>query len=403
MNKIILPLLLSACVFIFFSCEGQNENSSIVVVGGPFENREWTYDGMPDVTNATDTSACWKQEGPKLLLTGTVYHADGRTPATGVLLYYYHTNTEGRYVHKAEVPGSMAPNHLGQTHGYIRGWVKTDQNGRYSIYTVRPGVYPTRDEPAHVHVTVKEPNEISEYYLDSFVFDDDELLTSKERNKLSNRGGSGVVRLVEQDGLLIGERDIILGLNIPDYPDKKISVRHSGKAIGEDVSSFMPFHAWGPDRGTRTCPVCKYGWYHGVLYFVGNQPHWTDIKQWLQFLEAESKVREKYLKVYFIYGNEENYEKSRREEELADVGRELGLKYVALTFVPSFRDSESEINLIRIDPDAQNTFLIYKRSRVIASFVNLKAGEESFQEVRRTLDESINDYFKFAKPDFRKQ
>jgi len=187
-------------------------------VGGAFENSEFTYYGIPKSISSTDTSTGWNQNGQKILLTGTVYQIDGKTSAPDVLLYYYHTNTNGRYLHKTEEKRSMPPNELGQTHGYIRGWVKTDSTGKYYIYTVKPGSYPNFDEPAHVHITVKEPNDINEYYIDDFVFDDDKLLTSAKRNRLENRCGSGVLRLVQKDELQIGERNIILGLNIPDYP-----------------------------------------------------------------------------------------------------------------------------------------------------------------------------------------
>jgi protocatechuate 3,4-dioxygenase beta subunit len=186
--------------------------------GGAFENREYTYYGIPKTTSSIDTSAGWKLNGQKILLTGIVYQVDGRTPAPDVLLYYYQTNTEGKYLHKPDEIRSMPPNELGQTHGYIRGWVKTDKEGRYSIYTIRPGIYPTNDEPAHVHITVKEPNDINEYYIDDFVFDDDKILTSARRNRMENRGGSGVLRLVQKGDLQVGERNIMLGLNIPEYP-----------------------------------------------------------------------------------------------------------------------------------------------------------------------------------------
>ncbi len=186
-------------------------------VGGNFENSEFTYYGIPKQVSPIDTSAAWSQDGQKILLTGTVYLVDGKTPAPGVLLYYYQTNTGGRYLHKPEVQRSMPPNELGQTHGYIRGWVKTGKDGKYFIYTVRPGSYPTSEEPAHVHVTVKEPNELNEYYIDDFLFEDDTFLTPAKRNRLQQRAGSGIVTMNEKNGILTGERNIILGLNIPDY------------------------------------------------------------------------------------------------------------------------------------------------------------------------------------------
>jgi protocatechuate 3,4-dioxygenase beta subunit len=331
-------------------------------------------------------------------LTGIVFQNDGKTPAPNVLLYYYHTNTEGKYVHKPKEKRSMPPNKLGQTHGYIRGWIKTDAEGKYSIYTVRPGTYPTRDEPDHVHITVKEPNNINEYYIDDFVFDDDKLLTTAKRKKLENRCGSGVLRMVQKGKLLIGERNIILGLNIPHYPIKPKNEIISGKNIGEDIISFIPFHAWGPDKGTRTCPICKYGWYHGVLYCVGNNPNWDDIKKWLVFLETESTTRARYLKVYFIYGNEKNYNKLNREKELEQLGKELQLEKTALTFVPHFSDSESEIDLNKINQQVENTFLLYKRSRIVGKFVNLKPNQDNFNVLRKGLNETINEYFDLPKP-----
>ncbi|MBK8955201.1 MAG: intradiol ring-cleavage dioxygenase [Saprospiraceae bacterium] len=187
-------------------------------IGGAFENREFTYYGIPRSVNAVDTSPGWHQTGQKLKIKGVIFKADGQTPAPGVLLYYYHTNTEGTYLHKPEIRRSMAPNDLGQTHGYIRGWVQTDQHGAYEIYTVRPGSYPGRTDPAHIHCTIKEPNDIAEYYIDDILFDDDPLLTERHRQRLEQRAGNGIVELVSDGELAIGVRNIVLGKNIPGYP-----------------------------------------------------------------------------------------------------------------------------------------------------------------------------------------
>ncbi len=379
--------------------ENANE-TDVQNVGGPFENSDYIYRQIPVDINSVDTSPGWKEPGIKMLVTGRVYKKDSKTPAPGIILYYYHTNTEGKYQHKPGEPRSMPPNDKGQTHGNIRGWVKTDSNGRYSIYTIRPGVYPNFDEPAHIHVTIKEPD-LKEYYIDEFLFDDDKFLKSAKRKRLANRGGSGILRLVSKNGLLVGERDIILGLNIPDYPDEplqattgKILTSKPGLQIGEEVSSFIPYHAWGPDKGTRTCPVCKYGWFHGILYFVGNSPDWNDIKQWLTFLEKESIKRKQYLKVYFVYGNENNYNKDNREKELESIGKELTIQNIALTYLPSLKDTESEINLNSLNPELKNSFLVYKRRKLIGKFENLNANNENFKEMISLLDNSINEYFK---------
>lgn len=393
-------VLLSAILSfeLLVSCHSQERSTGVsatssLAVGGPFENREFLYQKMPDTIGPADTSAGWHQNGPKLLLTGTVYGPNGTIPVPGVVIYYYHTDVTGRYKHRPEVPGSMPPNDKGQTHGYIRGWVKTNDKGEYFIYTVRPGTYPTRDEPDHVHLTVKEPNQISEYYIDDIVFDDDPMLTTAKRLSRENRAGSGVVRLVQKDVLWVGERDIRLGLNIPDYSAAASEKALSGREAGEEVFSFGPNHAWGPDKGTQTCPVCKYGWYNGILYFVGNHPDEADIRKWLVFLEAESLKRKKYLKVFFVYGNEEDGAKNRSDAKLEKLGSELQLKQVALTSVPSFSDRPSDIYLNRINPEVENTILVYKRSIIVGKFVNLRADASSFSLMQQSLDKSVNEYF----------
>lgn len=393
---VILPLFI---IVNAVSCHSQSKESrqsktAVTPIGGSMENKELVYSGIRKIISNIDTSSGWALRGQKLLLTGIVYRSDSRTPAPGVIVYYYHTNTAGRYVHNPEDKRSMAPNNLGQTHGYIRGWVKTDSSGKYSIYTVRPGSYPDGTELAHIHLTVKEPNEIPEYYIDDIVFDDDVLMTTKKRIKMENRAGTGVVRLMEKGQLSIGERNIYLGLHIPNYPLPANAEDDNGKKIGEDIISFTPYHAWGPDKGSKACPICKYGRYHGILYFVGNHPNWTEIRQWLTFLEKESIKRDKYLKVYFIYGNSNAYNKQSRKAELEKLGKELLIVRTALTFVPSFSDIESDVYLAKINSNNGNTFLLYKRSNVIGKYINLKPGEQNFTLLRKKLDETINEYFK---------
>lgn len=365
------------------SCQSQPRQSNKGQTTGP---------QVSALTNR-DTCPAWNQPGPKLLLTGTILQADGITPAPGVMLYYYHTNISGRYPQDASEPRNMLPNAEGQSHGYMRGWVKTGSDGRYFIYTVRPGAYPGSDIPAHIHPTITEPGGIPEYYIDDFVFDDDKLVNSAFRKKMENRGGSGVLRLVRKGDLLVGERNIILGLNIPDHPSGKTSAGRSGRNVGEDIFSFTPFHAWGPDKGSTVCPICKYGWYNGVLYFVGNNPEWAEIRKWLLWLEEESRKRNKYLKVFFIYGNKNGYSKTVRMKELESLGRELGIQQTALSFVPSFNDEASDVYLNKISPEEKNTIIVYKRCKITDKYINLDPTESNFKTISGRLDASINEYF----------
>ena len=391
-------------VFLFngmTGCKGQtkqatsnsnNSNNKNGIVGGPFENGDFMYIGMPENIKSIDTSAGWTQKGQKLLVTGTIYKLDGKTPAPNVILYYYHTDINGVYAGKQGLDPRVLRN------GYIRGWVKSDANGKYAIYTVRPAPYPNTNFEAHIHPAIKEPNIDKEYYIDEFVFDDDKLLTGEKRKKLENRGGSGILRVLISGDLQIAEHNIILGLNIPNYPETNKTEKQSGLEIGEDNPSFIPFHAFGPDKGTRTCPVCKYGRFHGIVHFVGNNPNWDDIKKWLTFLEQESVIRSKYLKAYFVYGNEKDYDKDTRQNELENIGLELNLKNIALTFVPSMTDTESEVNLNKINPSVENTFVIFKHRAIIDKFINFEATAVNFKIISSTLDKTKGEYFYLSEP-----
>lgn len=355
-------------------------------VGGPFENREFIYIGMPDQIPAVDTSPGWTQSGQKMLITGKIYRRDGRTPAPGVVLYYYHTDVRGYYADRQGLDRQVI------RHGYIRGWVKSDAEGRYSIYTVRPAPYPNSDLPAHIHPAIKEPG-FTEYYIDEFVFDDDKLLTTDKRRRLEDRGGSGVLYPTKIGEMQIVEHDIILGLNIPGYPDEQAVGLRSGREIGEDVVSFMPYHAWGPDRGSRACPICKFGYYHGILYFVGNKPDWPAIEKWLSWFERTSKARQKILKVYFVYGNERGYDADRRRKELEDLGKRLGIESLALTFLPSFTDRPSEVFHNRINGDVGSTMIIYRNRKIIDKYIDLEPTQDNFDRISATLSRTESPYW----------
>jgi len=278
----------------------------------------------------------------------------------------------------------------GRTHGYIRGWVKTDLGGRYSIYTARPGAYPNETIPQHIHLSIKEPN-------DDIVFDDDPFLKATIRKKMEYRGGSGVVRLVHKDGLAVGEKDIHLGKNIPNHPKFVDQNTTSGNDVGEDVMSFTPYHAWGPDVDTKACPVCKYGSFHGLLYFVGNNPNWAEIKKWLTWLENEGRARNGYLKVYFVYGNNISYNKQLRYDQLNSLGKTLDITHSALTFVPSFSDTISDIHLQNIDQETQGTIILFKHGNIIGKWVENSPTKENFKKITSTIDNSISEYYYFHK------
>lgn len=220
-NLIVVGFFCSAILF-WSSCSGQekeknnqNKIQTQKLIGGGCDGCELMYEGMPKNISAVDTSAGWFEAGEKLLVTGIVLNLDGKTPAKDVVIYYWQTDNNGFYSPSKDL------NKNASRHGHIRGWVKSDEQGRYEIYTIRPMPYPKENIPAHIHISIKEPALPNEYYTDELVFDDDKKLTGAERKKLLNRGGSGVLRTVNVNGMQVAEHNFILGLNIPDYPISK--------------------------------------------------------------------------------------------------------------------------------------------------------------------------------------
>ncbi len=180
------------------------------IVGGGCDGCESIYEGMPEQLSWETKIAAENEPGERMEINGVIYKADGKTPAPDVILFVYHTDAKGYYSPSPEQTG------LARRNGHLRGWMKTNAKGEYKFTSIKPAPYPNRDIPAHVHPIVKEPDK-NEYYFDDYWFDDDALLTKEKRATRENRGGSGTIHLTKINGVWTGTRNIVLGLNIPDY------------------------------------------------------------------------------------------------------------------------------------------------------------------------------------------
>jgi protocatechuate 3,4-dioxygenase beta subunit len=180
-------------------------------VGGHCDGCEAIYDGMPAQLNWETRIASASEPGEPLEVSGVIYQADGKTPASGVILYVYHTDANGIYSPAHGATGGARRN------GHLRGWMKTNAKGEYKFVSIKPASYPNSNIPAHIHPIIKEADK-NEYYLDSYEFANDPLLTQQERARRKNYGGSGIVTLTKSNsGVWLARRDITLGLNIPNY------------------------------------------------------------------------------------------------------------------------------------------------------------------------------------------
>lgn len=218
--KIIFMKVLFMLAILLISTLGCSQNSTskkmqkALHIGGNCEGCEAIHESPVPFDSLKNMSWLpdWNDAGKKLAVNGTVYKTNGE-PAPDVIIYVYHTDQAGVYPKKGNEKG------WGIRHGYIRGWMKTNEKGEYKFFTSRPGAYPGREAPEHIHITIKEPDK-NEYWIDEYLFDDDPLLTERERKNCRNRGGSGIIKVKDVGNMLKAERNIYLGKNIPDYPKK---------------------------------------------------------------------------------------------------------------------------------------------------------------------------------------
>ncbi len=115
------------------------------------------------------------EPGDPLHVRGVVCRPDGVTPASGVILYAYQTDSKGRYIH---LP-SKSPR--------IKGWMRTDAEGRFEFLTIRPGPYPNRTEAAHIHFQLWGPDVPAQWNVD-LLFEDDTLIKADKRAESASLG-----------------------------------------------------------------------------------------------------------------------------------------------------------------------------------------------------------------------
>lgn len=161
-----------------------------------------------------------------------------------------------------------------------------------------------------------------------------------------------------------------------------ISGANSGPKIGEFVNAFEPHHISGPDAGTDTCPVCKYGNTPAVQVWIHKRES-ANLKQVIQLLDKKVAKNPSKFKAFVIVLTPKA-ELQQTQTWLKSLAKETGSKGVALTTLdPS--DPGVEANQINISDKISNTVFVYKNRKVTANWVDFVASSATLKALDRAI------------------
>ena len=130
------------------------------------------------------------ETGTPLVIHGRAFAADGKAPLIAAVVFAYHTDRTGVYDRRG------TPAHSWR----LKGWAKTDSEGRFEFRTIRPGPYPGGRQAAHIHLTLF-PADGTRYHAGGVLFEDDPLVDAHERETTRRDSVFGSVRPVRREGV----------------------------------------------------------------------------------------------------------------------------------------------------------------------------------------------------------
>jgi protocatechuate 3,4-dioxygenase beta subunit len=141
----------------------------------------------PSDTKWTATIVPAAEPGEPLVVEGRVFAPDGQHTVAGVIVYAYNTDKDGYYSPDGKVG-----------HPRIKGYMKTDAEGRFELHTIRPGRYPSMHIPAHVHFNLWGAG-YPVQWTEELRFEGDSYLTEAMKNESEARGKFATIRPLTRD------------------------------------------------------------------------------------------------------------------------------------------------------------------------------------------------------------
>jgi protocatechuate 3,4-dioxygenase beta subunit len=135
-------------------------------------------------TRSSATLVTAGEPGEKLVVTGTIRGARGR-PLAGALIYAYQTSAKGWYSDRA---AHVRANAGDVNHARLFAYLRTDDQGRYELRTIRPAGYPRSTLPQHIHFHVAPAGSDRDVLVSEICFEDDPRMTPAVRAETLRNG-----------------------------------------------------------------------------------------------------------------------------------------------------------------------------------------------------------------------
>lgn len=171
---------------------------AVLVIIQPSALQAYQKDRSIQLNQATSNDSTWSiwispdnEPGEPMIVTGTVYAPDGKTPLEGIKIHVYQTDAKGIY----SADGNRA-------NSRIQGDMVTNKNGKYQFSTIKPGSYPNSRVPSHVHYVVSGPGYAQQRFELRFV--DDPYLSNRIVEREQRKGKFGAIQKLvkDEDGFL---------------------------------------------------------------------------------------------------------------------------------------------------------------------------------------------------------
>ena len=156
----------------------------------------------------------------------------------------------------------------------------------------------------------------------------------------------------------------------------------SGLQPGDPTPAFDPTHVSGPDAGTKTCPVCKYGARPAVQVWLAPDESTENAAKFTEALgKAMSAHKDKDMKGFVVMMTMCQGCVAKAEK----FGKEMAVKNVGVTYVAT-TDPAVKGYKINTSKDVKNTVMVYKDRKIVSTFVNLTPDKEGLAKLNAAIE-----------------